>query len=204
MSEQDRRTFLKRAAAVPGAAFVGSLGACAPEGGAPPTGTLPQAPLRAVADVVLPNGALGEDGMAAAVRGFMDWVEGFEPAAELDHPYLTGELRYGLPHPGPRWGAQLEAMDLESQRRSGLAFAELGAQQRRGMVERALRGGSSAGLPAGLPGRPAQADHVALGLLAWFYGTSQANDLCYRAEVGRHLCRGTASALEEPAKLGGD
>ncbi len=133
--------------------------------------------------------------MAAAVRGFMDWVEGFEPAAELDHPYLTGELRYGLPHPGPRWAAQLEAMDLESQRRSGLAFADLGAQQRRGVLERALRGGSS----AGLPGSPAQADHVALGLLAWFYRTSQANDLCYRAAVGRHLCRGTASLPDEPA-----
>ncbi len=158
MSGQDRRTFLKRAArAVPGAAFAGSLGACAPEGEAPPAaspaGTLPQAPLRAIAEVALPNGALGEDGMAAAVRGFMDWVEGFEPAAELDHPYLSGELRYGLPHPGPRWAAQLEAMDLESQHRSGLAFAELGAQQRRGVVERALRSGSS----AGLPGNPAQA-----------------------------------------------
>ena len=201
MSGQDRRTFLKRAArAVPGAAFAGSLGACAPEGGAsparPPAGILPEAPLQAVAEVALPKGALGEDAMAAAVRGFMDWVEGFEPAAELDHPYLTGQLRYGLPHPGPRWTAQLEAMDLESQRRSGLAFAELGADERRGVVERALRGGSS------LPGNPAQADHVALGLLAWFYRTSPANDLCYRADVGRHLCRSTASALDEPTRGG--
>ena len=200
MSEHDRRTFLKRAAAVPGAALVGSLGGCAPEDGAAPSrtpaATLPQAPLRAVADVVLPSGALGEDGMAAAVRGFMDWVEGFEAAAELDHPYLTGQLRYGLPHPGPRWGAQLTAMDLESQARSGLAFAELGEDERRGVVERALRGGSS------LPGSPAQADHVALGLLAWFYRTSPANDLCYRADVGRHLCRSTATAVEEPTRGG--
>ena len=36
MSEHDRRTFLKRAAAVPGAALVGSLGGCAPEDGAAP------------------------------------------------------------------------------------------------------------------------------------------------------------------------
>ncbi len=202
MSEQDRRTFLKRAAcAVPGAAVAASLGvtACTPEGETPParptTGTLPTAPLRAVANVVLPSGVLGEDAMAAAVGGFMDWVEGFEPAAELDHPYLTGELRYGPPHPGPRWAAQLEAMDLESQRRSGLALAELGAEERRRVVERALSGGS-------LPGRPALADHVALGLLAWFYRSSEANDLCYGAEVGRHLCRGIASLPGEPAKGG--
>ncbi len=201
MSEHDRRTFLKRAAAVPGAVIAGSLGACAPEGEAAPASTLVEAPLRAIADVVLPRVALGEDGMAAAVRGFMDWVEGFEAAAELDHPYLTGQLRYGPPHPGPRWTAQLEAMDLESQARSGLAFAELGVDERRGVVERALRGGGP-GLPAGLPGTPAQADHVALGLLAWFYRTSQANDLCYRAEVGRHLCRGTATAVEEPTRGG--
>lgn len=201
MSEHDRRTFLKRAAAVPGAAFVGSLGGCAPEDGAAPSrtpaATLPQAPLRAVADVVLPSGTLGEDGMATTVRGFMDWVEGFEPAAELDHPYLTGQLRYGLPHPGPRWAAQLTAMDLESQARSGLGFAELGADERRGVVERALRGGGS-----GLPGSPAQADQVAHGLLAWFYRSSQANDLCYRADVGRHLCRSTATAVEEPTRGG--
>ena len=83
MSEQDRRTFLKRAAcAVPGAAVAASLGvtACTPEGETPParptTGILPTAPLRAVADVVLPSGVLGEDAMAAAVGGFMDWVCG--------------------------------------------------------------------------------------------------------------------------------
>ena len=132
-----------------------------------------------------------------AVTGFGDWVDGFEPAAELDHPYLTGELRYGLPHPGPRWAAQLEAMELEAVRRSGVAFAELDADRQRVVVEAALeRTGSD-----GLPGDPAQADHVALGLLAWFYGTSRANDLCYRASVGRHTCRGIGSLPDEPAPL---
>lgn len=195
MKDHDRRTFLKRAAgAVPGAALVGSLGSCAGEGEVPQAGALPLAPLQAMADVVLPKDALGEDGMASALSGFMDWVEGFEPAAELDHPYLTGDLRYGPPHPGPRWAAQLTAMDLESRRRSGLAFAELDAGERHDLLQRALRGGSN-----NLPGSPAQADHVALGLLAWFYGSSQANDLCYRAEIGRHLCRGTATLPEEPA-----
>ena len=208
MSEQDRRSFLKTAAgAVPGAAIAGSLGlgGCAPDGGADgaaaasqPGRTLPEAPLRAVADVTLPTAALGEEGTAAAVRGFLDWVEGFEPAAELDHPYLSDELRYGPPHPGPRWAAQLEAMELESGHRSGISFRELAADERKDLVERALRGEPS----ANLPGNPAQADHVALGLLSWFYGTSQANDLCYAAQVGRHLCRGLQSLPEEPSQMG--
>jgi hypothetical protein len=130
-------------------------------------------------------------------KAFRDWVEGFEPAAELDHPYLTDELRYGPPHPGPRWTAQLEAMDLESNRRSGRSLAEISADDRREVLRRALRGGS-----ANLPGSPAQADHVVVGLLAWFYGTPLATDLCYGAEVGRHRCRGIRSLPEEPSPTG--
>lgn len=207
MSEQDRRTFLKTAAgALPGAAVAGSLGlgACGPQDDADTTGSrpasnLPAAPLHALASVTLPASALGETGTDDAVRGFLEWVEGFEPAAELDHPYLTGELRYALPHPGPRWAAQLEALDLESSHRSGLPFAELPEAGRQVMIELALRGESS----PGLPGNPAQANHVAVGLLAWFYGTSGANDLCYGARVGRHTCRGIDGLPGEPSAVEG-
>lgn len=204
---QSRRAFLKRAAgALPGAAIAGSLGVagCAPEGGADgdagaggSDGALAEEPLRALAEVALPTGALGSGGTEAAVEGFVVWVEGFEPAAELDHPYLTGELRYGSAHPGPRWAAQLEAMELESRRRSGLALAERPERERRAIVEDAIRAEAS----LSPPGDPARADHVVVGLLAWFYGTSEANDLCYRAEVGRHACRGIGSLPNEPAPL---
>lgn len=209
---QSRRAFLKRAAgALPGAAIAGSLGAggCAREGGADGdamdravgvagrASALPEAPLRALAEVALPTGALESDGTDAAVAGFVAWVEGFEPAAELDHPYLTGELRYGSPHPGPRWAAQLEAMELESRRRSGLALAERPEDARRAIAADAIRAEAS----PSPPGDPALADHVVVGLLAWFYGTSEANDLCYRAEVGRHACRGIGSLPDEPAPL---
>lgn len=210
MSGTSRRDFLKKSAGVAsGAAIAGSLGAaaCTPDTpGAGGTGTeereaqasaLPPAPLRALADVVLPAGALGADGMDEAVRDFSAWVDGFEPAAELDHPYLTGELRYGLPHPGPRWAAELEAMELEAERRTGTAFSALAPDARRTLAEEVIRRADS----GGLPGNPAAADHVVLGLLAWFYGTSKANDLCYGAEVGRHLCRGTPSLPQEPRPL---
>lgn len=228
MSDQSRRAFLKKAAgAVPGAAIAGSMGvgACTPDGsggdaaerredadgtdgtapGVADAGTasagratdLPEATLRAVAAVALPTGALGADGTETAIAGFRAWVDGFEPAAELDHPYLTGELRYGPPHPGPRWAAQLQAMDLESRRRSGSAFADRPAEERRAIVAEAIEDGEA----DGLPGSPARADHVVVGLLAWFYGTSEANDLCYGARVGRHLCRGTSSLPEAPEAL---
>lgn len=208
MSGPTRRTFLKRAArAVPGAAITGSLavGACAPddagglsEGAQRPYRLRPET-LRAVAEVTLPTGALGAEGTESAVLEFEAWVEEFEAAAELDHPYLTGDLRYGPPHPGPRWAAQLEALDLESEQRSGVRFAGLPPEQRLAIVEDQVRSERSASLPRS----PALADGVAAGLLAWFYGTSRANDLCYQAEVGRHLCRGTESLPEEPTPLGG-
>ncbi len=205
MTEQDRRTFLKTAAgAMPGAAIAGSLGlgACVPDdgtgAGTRPQRTLAEEPLRALADVVLPAVELGEEDTAEAVRAFSAWVEGFEPAAELDHPYLTGELRYGPPHPGPRWAAQLEAMDLESSHRSGLSLSELPVERRREVVQYVLDGGGAESLPQS----PAEADHVVVGFLAWFYRTSQANDLCYRADVGRHLCRGLQSLPEEPSQTG--
>lgn len=213
--DPSRRDFLKRTAgAVPGAALAGTLGAgaCVPDtpdradsgtGATDGPGTaanvaLPEGPLRAVAGTVLPTAALGVEGTERAIRGFVAWVDAFEPAAELDHPYLTGELRYGAAHPAPRWAAQLEAMELESVRRTGASLAERSEEEREALVEEAIRDEGS----TGLPGDPARADHVAVGLLAWFYGTSEANDLCYRSEIGRHLCRGTGSLPEEPPPLG--
>lgn len=208
MTRSSRRDFLRKAAgAVPGAAVAGSLGACAPDasGGAGTSGegdaggALPARPLAALAEVTLPVGALGVEGTRAAVRDFAAWVQGFEPAAELDHPYLTGALRYAPPHPGPRWASQLEAMEIEAERRTGTPFSRLPAEERRSLVSDVLREGGA----TGLPGSPAVAAHVAVGLLAWFYGTSLANDLCYGAEIGRHICRGTATLPEQPRLLGG-
>lgn len=229
--DPSRRDFLKKTAgAGAGAAIAGTLGAgaCAPdtpgraegateagngaagaeratsgdEAGSVAAGAfrdvaLPEGPLRAVAEAVLPTGALGTDGTARALRGFVAWIDGFEPAAELDHPYLTGALRYGPAHPGPRWASQLEAMELESLRRTGASLLDRPEAERVALLEEAVREEDS----AGLPGDPARADHVAVGLLAWFYGTSEANDLCYRAEIGRHLCRGIETLPEEPAPL---
>lgn len=231
--DPSRRDFLRKTArAVPGAALAGTLGvgACAPDtpdraGGATgardrATGAdgassgdeagsvgagvsgdvaLPEGPLRAVAGTVLPTAALGPQETERMIRGFVAWVDAFEPAAELDHPYLTGALRYGSPHPGPRWAAQLQAMELESVRRTGASLLERPEAERVALLEEAIRDEGSGGLPSD----PARADHAAVGLLAWFYGTAEANDLCYRAEIGRHLCRGIDTLPEEPAPLEG-
>src|SRR5437867_2683704 len=73
---------------------------------------IPQESLLALAEVVLPVSELGKEGTAKVLSGFQAWLDGFEPAAELDHPYLSSsEIQYGPPDPRPRWQAQLEALD---------------------------------------------------------------------------------------------
>ena len=200
----DRRTFLKRAAGVTGAAAVGgSLGltGCGPVEESKARSSLDRGLLLAVADAALPADALGPEGTERAVTDFMGWVDAFEPVAELDHPYLTDELRYGPAHPGPRWQADLEALGIEAERRLGTPFPELDRQSRAdllaGAIENDLPGDGR--LPA-----PARARHVAVGLMAWFYSTSAANDLGYEARIGRHDCRGIASLPEQPSRLESD
>jgi len=198
---QDRRTFLKRAAGVTGAAAVGgSLGltGCARAEESPARSSLDQALLLAVADAALPVGALGAEGTERAVVDFIAWIDAFEPVAELDHPYLTDELRYGPAHPGPRWQADLEALDIEAQRRLGVPFRELDRQGRVDLLTRAI---GDEGPDDGRFPSPARARHVTVGLMAWFYSTSAANDLGYEARIGRHDCRGIASLPKAPSPL---
>ena len=48
------------------------------------------------------------------------------PVAELDHYYLwTDEIGYGPADPAPLWTSQLEALELEAEKRHGASFAEL-------------------------------------------------------------------------------
>lgn len=201
MSAQDRRTFLKRAAGAVAAGGTLSVAGCeADETGAANEATgrpvLDPALLAAVADDVLPVAALGSDGTLQVVQEFVTWVDEYQPVAELDHPYLTDELRYAPADPAPRWGADLQALDLEARQRDGVGYVDLPQERQRALLERALAG-SGDQFP-----RPAQAGHVALGLLAWFYASSLANDLCYQVRIGRHDCRGIETLPAEPPAPG--
>ena len=204
MSDKGRRAFLKQSTiALSGLA----VGACREPGAEPGTGLGEAGPgprldpslLRAVARVALPA-ELGEERTERAVTGFESWVEAFEPVAELPHGYGEQEIRYGPPDPAPRWRAQLEALELEARKRFGSDYSDLDSARGRGLLERQLGGSGSA--PETLPGQPARADHVAVGLLAWFYGSSEATDLCYGRRIGPLTCRPLAAAPDEPTPLG--
>lgn len=153
--------------------------------------------LRALAEAVLPT-EIGDAGIRDALRDFVRWLDGFEPVAELPHPYLSSdEVRYGPPDPAPRWASQLEALDLLAQKSRGAGFADLPVEARRELVAADLdRHATDAALPA-----PAYAPHLAAGLLARFYSRPAAADLAYGARINAAGCRDLASGAERPAPL---
>lgn len=198
MSENSRRMFMKTGAALASALAVPG---CAP-GTAKETAETPAGrpeTLRAVAGIVLPTGALGEAPLLEVqrvVEGFQKWLDELEPVAELDHAYIfTDEILYGPPDPAPLWTSQLEALELEAEKRHEASFAAIPREEQAAILRRQIPPGLTE-----LP-QPARAPHVALGLLAYFYQTSEANDLCYERAIEKTTCRGVDSgAVEPPAR----
>jgi hypothetical protein len=187
----DRRTFLKRSGAVLGVAAVGPA---LPDPSSASTASvrrLDAAILRAVAEVVLPS-ELGDAGREEAVADFEAWANEYEPVAEMNHGYGTSEIRYGPPDPVPAWTAQLEALEIEAQKRSGSTFAALDADARRALLQRQpLDSGS------GLP-NPLNAEHVAVALMAHWFRSPDAKDRCYDRRIAERRCRGIDTAPAEP------
>lgn len=191
----DRREFL-RVAALP--ALAGFLPSWARAATTDETDAH-EATLAAVARLALPSETLGEKALIDAIWRFSLWSDAFEPVAELDHAYLsTDELSYGPADPRPQWRAQLQALDLLAQKRHGRLFPELPAPEQRQLLESQL----PSDLPTRLP-HAGEAPHVAVAMMSWFYATTEANDLCHGAAIGRHTCRGLPSAVEEPESLAG-
>ena len=196
MIDTDRRDFIKKSAAAAAALGISATEAAAGQASAPAAETL-----RAVGAAVLPVADLGPDGTDRVVADFEAWIDGFEPVAEMPHGYLNrglADIRYGPPHPGPRWAAQIEALELEAHKRHRSTFAELSIEDRRSLIQGQLGRDELGRLPS-----PGQARHVAVGLMAYFYSSSEATDLCYRASIGRFKCRGLATLGREPRPLAG-
>ena len=196
MADIPRRRFLKGSAAV----VTGlAIGACAQD--TPPNETdtpgLDRAVLEALARIVLPRTALGDAGVRRLSGEFLDWLHAFEPVSERDHPYYSSEINYGPPDPAPLWGAQLDALNIEAQQRFDTGFPQLSEDQQTAILDRQL----PKNVPQDLP-YAGDAPHVAIGLLAWFYDTAEANDLALRAQVARQSCRGLASGPHKPPPLG--
>ncbi len=196
MTDIARRRFLKSSAGLVSGFAIGACTQDAPSG-ATETQGLDRAVLDALARVVLPRTALGDAGVLRVTGDFLDWLEGFAPVTERDHPYYSSEINYGPPDPAPLWGAQLDALNIEAQQRFDTGFPQLGEDQQTAILDRQL----PQNVPQELP-FAGNASHVAIGLNAYFYATAEANDLALRAQIHRQSCRGLESGPHRPAPLG--
>ena len=137
--------------------------------------------LRALAAVVLPS-ELGAAGLERNVAAFERWVREYRPGAEMDHGYGFTRLRSKPPSPASAYLRQLRALRLTGD-----------AATQRAAVESALEEAKVTRLPQTPDGR-----HIASDLMAFYFRSSEANDLCYRAHIGRDECRGLAGSDREP------
>jgi hypothetical protein len=143
--------------------------------------------LRALAAAVLPA-ELGGAGIERTALAFEQWLAGYREGAELLHGYGTGEIRVTGPSPALRWAAQLDAL--------GPSFASLAVNERQAEVRAVLGSDRFAGFPP-----IDRAPHIAVGLLAFFYDSPDATDLCYEAAIGRNSCRPLATSAQMPLPL---
>jgi hypothetical protein len=183
-----RRGFLVWAAgAVPVAIFVRAAHAAsiAHLAAAPET-------LDALGEAILPS-ELGRAERARVVAGFRRWMDGYRENAELLHAYGGSRLRLTGATPATRWGKQLDELDAATRASDGKAFSALPVGRRQAVVRPLL-----AAERAGMPASPDGATHVAAGLLAFFYSSALATDLCYEVAIGKNQCRPLAQSSRRP------
>ena len=150
--------------------------------------------IEALGDAVLPV-ELGAGGVTRAVAEFQRWMDGYHPGAEANHGYGTGRIGQLPADPRPQWRSQLAALDADA-RRTGRPFSDLPRERRQALVRAALHNERGDALP-----NPLLARHVALALLAHFYDSPAATDLCYEAQIGRQQCRPLSAQRQEPVAL---
>lgn len=145
--------------------------------------------LRAIAAVVLPS-ELGRDGVDRVVGRFEAWVREYRPGADTDHGYGRTYLRRKPASPAPVYIAQLET----------LSATMLGSDNdaKRAAIEQALAEAKVQELP-----RLPDGKHVVSDLMSFYFRGGDANDLCYRAAIGRDRCRGLENSAQAPPPLKG-
>ena len=150
--------------------------------------------LHAIAPTVLPA-SLGDARVRATVDRFVVWTRGYREGVALTHGYGHPRLQKSGPSPVPGYLAQLSALDTEA-RSKGARWSALDQETRRALLDAAF---TKAGV-RNLPGRPS-GQHVVADLMAFYFRSSEANDLCYSAMINREVCRPIAITTRRPAPL---
>jgi len=150
--------------------------------------------LRDIADTVLPS-AIGRKGQDEAVDQFLRWVREYKEGVPLSHGYGEPRLVKSGPSPTPAYSKQLLALQQAAQARGG-RFGTLSLPIRRELLDTAFK----AAEVRNLPGRP-EGKHVIADLMAHYFRSSDANDLCYNARIGRNTYRAIRVTTVKPQPL---
>ena len=153
------------------------------------------ATLDALAAAVLPS-EIGRAGSARVARELRDWGAKYRESAELVHGYGTSRLRATGPTPLTLWTTQLDELEAQAQSKHQQRFRDLTVAQRSDLVRVALAGQRLDRMPS-----VADANHVAIALLAYFYDSPAATDLCYQAQIGKQTCRPLSAQARKPLPM---
>ena len=160
------------------------------------------ATLHAVAATVLPA-SLGAARIKDVADKFVAWTRGYREGVALSHGYGHPRLVKSGASPVPGYVRQLAALEAAALRQgSGQARAQggrweaLDLETRRAILDAAF---VQAGVRA-LPPRPI-GQHVVADLMAFYFRSSEANDLAYNALINREVCRPIAITTRKPAPL---
>lgn len=152
--------------------------------------------LRDVATTVLPS-VIGAKGQDEAVDNFLRWLRDYQEGVPLSHGYGEPRLVRSGPSPAPGYGTQIAALQQAATERGG-RFGALPLEVRRAILDTAFK---QAGIQ-NLPSRP-DGKHIITDLMAHYFRSSAANDLCYNARIGRHTFRAIRVTTVRPQPLNG-
>jgi len=150
--------------------------------------------LRDVAATVLPS-SIGSKGQNDAVDNFLRWIRDYKEGVALSHGYGDPRLVKSGPSPAPNYTKQLIALQRDAQSRGG-RFGALPIETRRALLDAAFKAADV----RNLPGRP-DGKHVVADLMAHYFRSSEANDLCYNARIGRNTYRAIRVTTVRPQPL---
>jgi hypothetical protein len=152
--------------------------------------------LRDVAGTVLPS-SIGATGHNEAVDNFLRWIREYKEGIALSHGYGEPRLVKSGPSPAPGYSKQIIALQQAAQARGG-RFGALPLEVRRELLDAAFKAADV----RNLPGRP-DGKHVVADLMAHYFRSSAANDLCYNARIGRNTYRAIRVTTVRPQPLNG-
>jgi hypothetical protein len=150
--------------------------------------------LRDVAATVLPS-AIGRKGQDEAVDNFLRWIRDYREGVPLAHGYGEPRLVKSGPSPASGYRRQIDALRAAANERGG-RFGALSPEDRRALLDAAF---TAAGV-RNLPNRP-DGKHIVADLMAHYFRSSAANDLCYNARIGRQTYRAIRVTTVRPAPL---